>query len=136
MNRPSLTSVVIVAALALGPAACTPAPDAGDRAAGDHPAGAAGSPEAGSKDENTAEAAIVSRVQQRFAADPAVNAHKIEVVAEDGKVTLKGSVKTKAEYDRAAQLAGDTEGVTQVNNALQFDPGGKHPGDHHDDNPK
>ena len=39
----------------------------------------------------------------------------------DGVVTLKGSVASKLEHDRAEQLARDTDGVQQVVNNLMVD---------------
>jgi osmotically-inducible protein OsmY len=46
--------------------------------------------------------------------DDLVQARSIDVTTTDHVVTLKGTVGSKAEHDRAVQLARETAGVTRV----------------------
>jgi osmotically-inducible protein OsmY len=66
------------------------------------------------------DAAITSAVKSKFLADTAVSGLKIDVDTKDGIVTLSGMVATRAEADRAAAIARDTNGVTRVVNNLRI----------------
>lgn len=66
------------------------------------------------------DAAVTSAVKAKFLADTAVSGLKIDVDTADHVVTLTGTVASKAEADRAASLAGDTEGVARVVNNLRI----------------
>jgi hyperosmotically inducible protein len=65
------------------------------------------------------DAAITAGVKGKFLADSAVSGLKIDVDTKDGAVTLTGVVATRAEADRAAALARETNGVTRVVNNLR-----------------
>ena len=65
---------------------------------------------------------LTAKVQAKFAADATVKGRRINVDSRDGVVTLRGSVTTKAESDKAEQLARETDGVTRVVNNLKVDP--------------
>jgi osmotically-inducible protein OsmY len=65
------------------------------------------------------DAAISSAVKSKFLADTAVSGLKIDVDTDSGVVTLKGTVASKAEGDRAVALARDTNGVRRVVNDLR-----------------
>jgi osmotically-inducible protein OsmY len=62
------------------------------------------------------DAAITSAVKAKFLADTAVQGLNIDVDTKDGIVTLNGNVASRAEADRAGNLARNTEGVKSVVN--------------------
>jgi hyperosmotically inducible periplasmic protein len=66
------------------------------------------------------DAAVTSAVKTKFLADAAVPGLKIDVDTKAGIVTLNGMVATKAEADRAASLARETNGVKGVVNNLRI----------------
>ena len=65
------------------------------------------------------DAAITSAVQAKFLADTAVKGLKIDVDTSGGMVTLNGTVSSRAEADRAMNLARDTAGVKGVHSNLK-----------------
>jgi hyperosmotically inducible protein len=65
------------------------------------------------------DAAITSAVKTKLLADTAVSGLKIDVDTSAGVVTLSGTANTRAESDRAAALARETNGVTRVVNNLR-----------------
>ena len=79
------------------------------------------------KTENAAEktgevltdAAITSEVKTKFLAEPGVSGLKIDVDTSNGVVTLNGTVKTRAEADKAMSIARDSKGVKRVVNNLR-----------------
>jgi hyperosmotically inducible protein len=66
------------------------------------------------------DAGVTTAVKSKFLADATVKGLQIDVDTRDGIVTLNGSVASKAEADRAATLARDTNGVKRVVNNLKF----------------
>ena len=62
---------------------------------------------------------ITSAVKTKFLADTTVSGLKIDVDTKGGVVSLKGTVTTKAEADRAVSLSRETSGVKQVVNNLR-----------------
>ncbi len=66
------------------------------------------------------DAAITSAVKAKFLADTPVKGLQIDVDTNNGMVTLNGTVSSRAEMDRAMQLARDTEGVKSVKNNLKM----------------
>lgn len=74
---------------------------------------------------------ITTKLQAKFVADKVVKARKIEVDTKDGIVTLKGTVASKLEHDRAEEIAHDTDGVKQVLNNLMVDPNVSERNDNH-----
>jgi len=48
-----------------------------------------------------------------------VNAKNIKIVSKDGKVTLRGPVKSADEKQQLAKIARQTEGVTSVDNQIE-----------------
>ncbi|HYD63698.1 MAG TPA: BON domain-containing protein [Noviherbaspirillum sp.] len=64
------------------------------------------------------DATITSKVKAALLADPEVAGLKINVDTSNGKVTLKGEVKTMALWRKAESLARGVEGVQAVNNQL------------------
>ena len=67
----------------------------------------------------TVDAAITGKVKTKLLADPDVKGLAIDVDTKDGVVSLSGMVPTKAESDRAEQMARDSAGVKSVVNHLR-----------------
>jgi hyperosmotically inducible periplasmic protein len=65
------------------------------------------------------DAAITSAVKTKFLAEPGVPGTAIDVDTNDHVVTLTGTVKTKAESEKAVRIARDTKGVKRVVNHLK-----------------
>ena len=65
------------------------------------------------------DAAITSAVKTKFLAEPGVSGLKIDVDTNDHVVTLTGTVKSKAEVEKAMTIARDTKGVKRVVNRLK-----------------
>jgi osmotically-inducible protein OsmY len=61
-----------------------------------------------------ADAALTSTVKAKLLADGVVKGLNIDVDTKAGVVVLNGTVKSRAEADRAIMLARNTEGVTHV----------------------
>ena len=64
--------------------------------------------------------ALSAKIKSKMALDDLVKARSIDVSTTNHVVTLKGTVATVAEHDRAVQLAKETTGVTQVVNKLDI----------------
>lgn len=58
--------------------------------------------------------ALTAKIRSKMALDDSVKARSIDVSTTDHVVTLKGTVGSVAEHDRAVQLAKETSGVTTV----------------------
>lgn len=61
---------------------------------------------------------IATDVQTSLATNPDFGAIKVDVHAEDGKVTLRGRAPDPAARDRAAEIARSVSGVKSVDNQL------------------
>jgi osmotically-inducible protein OsmY len=70
------------------------------------------------KEMAASDTAVTTQVQAKFLNDPMIKARRINVQTQEGGVTLSGSVMSKAESDKAEELAKDTEGVKRVVNNL------------------
>ena len=68
------------------------------------------------------DAAITTAVKTKLLADGKTPGLKIDVDTKDGVVTLSGTVKTRAEIDKAVADARGTKGVTRVVNELRVAP--------------
>jgi osmotically-inducible protein OsmY len=75
--------------------------------------GAAPETAAGDQDQR-----IATDVKTSLATNPDFGAIKIDVHAEDGKVTLRGRAPDPAARDRAAEIARAVSGVKSVDNQL------------------
>ncbi len=64
------------------------------------------------------DASITAAVKMKMADDPLVGAFDIDVDTADGRVTLKGRVKSRAEADKAVAIARSVEGVRSVSSNL------------------
>jgi len=60
------------------------------------------------------DASLTAKIKSKMTLDDRVQARSIDVTTTDHVVTLKGSVRSPAEHDRAVQLARETAGVTRV----------------------
>ena len=58
--------------------------------------------------------ALTAKIKSKMALDDSVKARSIDVSTTDHIVTLKGTVRSAAEHDRAVQLAKETAGVVRV----------------------
>ena len=61
-----------------------------------------------------ADGALTAKIKSKMALDDLVKARSIDVSTTNHVVTLRGTVGTVAEHDRAVQLAKETAGVTEV----------------------
>ncbi|MEO6409819.1 MAG: BON domain-containing protein [Burkholderiaceae bacterium] len=65
---------------------------------------------------------ITTKIKAAQATDKTVSALKIDVETDhSGKVVLSGKAKSKAEMDRAVELAKGVQGVTSVQNNMTLD---------------
>lgn len=70
---------------------------------------------AAQKTENAlSDAGLTAKIKSKMALDDSVRARSIDVSTSDRVVTLRGTVRSAAEHDRAVQLARETDGVTRV----------------------
>jgi hyperosmotically inducible protein len=69
--------------------------------------------------EETTDAGITTAVQAKFYADDQVRGRNVSVAAENGVVTLRGTVPSDAAKGRAVALAREVRGVTDVRDDLQ-----------------
>ena len=51
-----------------------------------------------------------------------VNAQNVKIITEDGKVTLRGPVKSTEEKNQIEQIAGDVAGAGNVDSQLEIQP--------------
>jgi len=63
---------------------------------------------------------ITTKVKAEYAADPLVKAMDVHVETQKGVVMLSGFVPSKAEADKAIELARKIEGVQEVKSSLQI----------------
>jgi osmotically-inducible protein OsmY len=61
---------------------------------------------------------ITTKIQSKYFLDAEVKGHEIDVNAQNGVVTLTGTVASEAQKEAAAAIARETEGVTRVENQL------------------
>jgi hyperosmotically inducible periplasmic protein len=66
------------------------------------------------------DAAVTSEVKTKFLAEPGVSGLDIHVNTNNGIVTLTGTVKSKAEANKAMMIARDSKGVKRVVNHLKI----------------
>lgn len=63
---------------------------------------------------------IVRQIQQRLQTNPQLDARDVQVRAENGMITLAGSVRTGREKQLAGEAAGEVQGVISVENHLHI----------------
>ena len=69
-----------------------------------------------------AESRLTAKIKSKIALDDTLDATQINVDTEGSTVTLRGTVHTPAQRERARQLARETEGVTSVDDRLEIVP--------------
>jgi hypothetical protein len=76
------------------------------------------------QDEDKADLEITQKIRQRVvgAEDFSVNARNVKIMTQDGKVTLRGPVNSKAEADKIGQFAKEVAGDGNVDNQLEVAP--------------
>ena len=67
---------------------------------------------------------IDDSVKRRLAGDPEVKGGTLEVIVNDGVVTVKGIVRTDRAKTKAEKVAGRVKGVTKVINEIKVSPTG------------
>ncbi|MHB8970766.1 MAG: BON domain-containing protein [Pirellulaceae bacterium] len=69
--------------------------------------------------ENQADIATTADIRKRVVdTEMSVNAHNVKIITQDGKVTLRGPVKTTVEKTKIEELARAVAGDTNVDNQL------------------
>ena len=70
--------------------------------------------------ENVKDSVITTKIKAEYAKDKQVSFRRIRVDTDDnGVVTLSGTARSKAEKDKAASIAKNTEGVSSVKNKIK-----------------
>jgi hyperosmotically inducible protein len=69
------------------------------------------------------DAALVAEIEGRIAADPDLNPFNIDVDANQGVVSLSGTVTSEASRAKAAEIARGVSGVVRVENQLKVGGG-------------
>jgi osmotically-inducible protein OsmY len=74
--------------------------------------------------ENSSDRELAQKIRQSFVHDKSLStyAHNVKVIAEDGKVTLKGPVRSEEEKNALAAKAADIAGSSNVENQLNVVP--------------
>jgi hyperosmotically inducible protein len=72
--------------------------------------------------ESMDDASITTRVKTALLNEPGVNATRVDVETAQGIVTLKGSVKSQEEEQKAVAAARRITGVRDVKSTLQITP--------------
>ena len=106
MNRAGTGALALGALLALGAAGCA------SYSSGPYTTAPRGVVE------TTSDATITAKVKTAFAADDLVSATKIDVDTMRGVVTLNGTVRSRAELEKALSIARNTAGVVGVKSNL------------------
>lgn len=71
--------------------------------------------------------AVAERVIEALANDPRTAQYAIEVIDENGLVTLRGSVASEEDAIRAEEIASAQTGVLDVVNELEVEESGEEP---------
>jgi hyperosmotically inducible protein len=81
-------------------------------------------PTADQQKENSSDRAMAQKVRQSFVHDKSLStyAHNVKVIAEGGKVTLKGPVRSEDEKNALAAKAAEIAGAGNINNQLDVVP--------------
>jgi hyperosmotically inducible protein len=81
-------------------------------------------PTAQSADLDKSDVEIMASIRKRVVddGDLSTNAHNVKIIAEDGKVTLRGPVASAAERDTIARIAADVVGTKNVVNEIEVAP--------------
>lgn len=76
------------------------------------------------QNENKADIAITADIRKQVVnqADFSIDAQNVKIITADGKVTLRGPVKTQAELDAIDTIARDVAGKDNVENQIEVTP--------------
>ena len=74
--------------------------------------------------ENSSDRQLAQQIRQSFVHDKSLStyAHNVKIIAEDGKVTLKGPVRSEEEKNALAAKAAEIAGSSNVQNELNVVP--------------
>ena len=78
-------------------------------------------------EESTRDTRTTARLKARFALDPELKAHQIEVHTDDGRVSLTGRVDSPEQVARAVRMAVEEDDVLEVTSTLQVNAGRSRP---------
>ena len=83
-----------------------------------------GATTAGQQKENSGDRTITQKIRAEIMKDKSLStyAHNIKIVTQDGKVTLKGPVRTEDEKAAIEQKAATVAGAANVTNELEIAP--------------
>lgn len=84
-------------------------------------ASAATADEQGAFDGELRDAWLTGRIESMYLLNEHLNPFRIETEVENGVVTLSGTVESEIDRDLAAALAGNIDGVSEVENELRVD---------------
>ena len=74
------------------------------------------------QNENTKDVGITADIRKRVVAlDASVDAHNVKIITQDGRVTLRGPVKTADEKQRIEQIAFEVAGKANVASQLEVE---------------
>lgn len=81
-------------------------------------------PTADQQKENSSDREIAQKIRQSFVHDKSLStyAHNVKVIAEGGKVTLKGPVRSEDEKSALAAKAAEIAGASNIDNQLNVVP--------------
>lgn len=75
------------------------------------------------QNESKADVEITANIRKRVVgAEMSSNAHNAKIITQNGKVTLRGPVKSEDEKKQIESIAHDVAGVTAVDNQLEVQP--------------
>ena len=120
----SILLVTAIAATGLGLAGCHQKQSGADQQMkqGGEEMGAGVIKKASQAGQVIADSAITTRIEAQLAADDILSGADINVVTENGVVTLSGTVKDKSLRERAGRIASGTDGVKGVTNDIEVAP--------------
>ena len=83
-----------------------------------------GEPTADQQKENASDREMAQKIRQSFVHDKSLStyAHNVKVIAEGGKITLKGPVRSEDEKNALAAKAAEIAGPSNINNQLNVVP--------------
>jgi len=75
------------------------------------------------QNENQADIDITANIRKRVVdTNMSVNAHNVKIVTQDGKVTLRGPVKSDDEKKQVEEIANSVAGADKVDSQLEVQP--------------
>jgi len=126
-KRPALMCVTILATLGLGGAralAREAQPPAADNTKANARDNGKSEPTADQAKNDRSDREMMQKIRRALIADKTLSsyAHNVKVIAQDGKVTLKGPVRSEDEKRAVEQKAADLAGPGNVTNEITIKP--------------